>query len=82
MYNADISMTVVTANHSNTTHATTGAMALYYTINSLQYLATWCTRITPHSCIASPHPRCKITQMPLSVTSEYKQKYTVLYTIN
>ena len=53
-------MTVVTAHHSNTTHAASGAMALYHTIYSLQPLATWCRRITPHSCITSLHPGARL----------------------
>jgi len=53
-------MTVVIAHHLNTTHAASGAMALYHTIYSLQLLATWCTRITPHSCITSPHPGARL----------------------
>lgn len=42
-----------------------------HTIYSLQPLATWCTRIMPHSCITSPHPgvrlhRC-LFQSPQSI---------------
>jgi len=64
-------MTVVTAHHSNTTHAPFGAMALYHTIYSLQPLATWCTRIMPHSCITSPHSGARLHrrlfQLPQSI---------------